>query len=110
MVASLRRMERGTVNRVSSIKELEVVEGYPMRIDFTYMAASNVDNFITKNSLFVEREQEGSTFNIRLRTYGMRKWAQTTGSMVRMIAMRWSVSSKGTNERRASDWEKKLRG
>jgi ABC-type lipoprotein release transport system permease subunit len=93
IASGLRKMENGAVNRVSSIREISDEKGYLSRIDFTYIASSNVDNFITKNSLLTKKNVGPDYFDVKLRTYGTRKWARTTGSMIRIIVMRWSLAS-----------------
>ena len=76
----------------SSVKLLEA-EGEEIRIDFVYKSSGAMtSNFYTKNSLLVERGGGDGEAVVRLRSYGDHEWAHVTGSLVRMLAVRWSTS------------------
>ncbi|MFB0558586.1 MAG: FtsX-like permease family protein [Candidatus Bathyarchaeia archaeon] len=92
VVRGLRRLEGNPVRTTSSIKVFGKTEEAERRVDFVYKTVGSVtSNFYTKNSLLIERPPDEEII-VRLRSYGERSWAYTTGSMVRMLAMRWSVS------------------
>ncbi len=92
VVRELRNLEGGLDRKTSSIKVYEETEDAERRIDFVYKAVGTVtSNFYTKNTLFVERADEGE-IAVRLTSYGERDWAHVTGSLVRMLVMRWSLT------------------
>lgn len=92
VVRGLRRLEDNPVRMTSSIKVFGKTDEAERRVDFVYKTVGSVSsNFYTKNSLFIERTPDGE-ITVRLRSYGEKNWAHTTGSLVRMLAMRWSVS------------------
>ncbi len=93
VVRALKDLEDDPVKNTSSIKVFSEEED--VRIEFIYKApSSTVGNFYTKNSIQIERDGEDGEVGVRLSTYGDREWAHTTGSLVRMIAMRWSTSQE----------------
>jgi hypothetical protein len=93
VVGALKDLEDDPVKNTSSIKVFSEEED--VRIEFIYKApTSTVGNFYTKNSIHIERDGEDGEVGVRLSTYGDREWAHTTGSLVRMIAMRWSTSQE----------------
>ncbi len=87
----LHKMENNFDRMTSSIKFIEDPEGAVKRIDFVYKSPGTVSgNFYTKNNLIVERNAEGEVV-VRLISYGEKEWAHVTGSMVRMLGMRYSM-------------------
>ena len=91
VVRGLRKLEGDTLRTTSSIKVFEKTEEAEVHVDFVYKTVGAVtSNFYTKNSLLIERTPDGEVV-VRLRSYGEKEWAHTTGSLVRMLAMRWSV-------------------
>jgi len=91
VVRSLRAREDDPVTRTSYIRVSSEAEGAVKRVDFVYKATQpTVGNFYTKNTLIIERGTEEREIDVRLRSYGDQGWAHTTGTFVRMIAMRWS--------------------
>jgi hypothetical protein len=87
----LHKMEGDFERMTSSIKFIEDPEGAVKRIDFVYKSPGTVSgNFYTKNNLIVERTAEGEVV-VRLVSYGEKEWAHVTGSMVRMLGMRYSM-------------------
>ena len=92
VVGVLKDLEDDPDKKTSSIKvfDSEVEE---VRIDFIYKSSgSTASNFYSKNSLLIERDAENGEVGVRLSSYGDPEWAHITGSLVRMIAMRWSTS------------------
>jgi hypothetical protein len=51
-------------------------------------------NFYTKNTLIVDEGGDNGEVVVKLISYGERDWVHITGSLVRMIAMRWSASQE----------------
>ncbi len=91
MVRGLRELEGDAVRTTSSIKLFEKTEETEVRVEFVYKAVGAVtSNFYTKNSLLIERPTDGEVV-VRLTSFGEKEWVHTTGSLVRMLAMRWSV-------------------
>lgn len=95
VVDALRRLENHPVMCTSSIKQLDVSDGVPMRVDFVYKAATPMDNLYTKNTLVLEEGQEPGLLVVSLRSTGEQKWAHATGSLLRNITMRWSTYQRG---------------
>jgi hypothetical protein len=94
VVSALKDLEDDPVKNTSSIKVFDA-EVEDVRIEFIYKApTSTVGNFYTRNSIHIERDGEDGEVGVRLSTYGDQEWAHTTGSLVRMIAMRWSTSQE----------------
>jgi hypothetical protein len=94
VVGALKDLENDPNKKTSSIKFFDS-EGEEVRIDFVYRSpGSTASNFYTKNSLLIERDGKNGEVGVRLRSYGDPEWAHTAGSLVRMIAMRWSTSQE----------------
>jgi hypothetical protein len=86
----LKGLENHPSKNTSSIKRFETEDG--LRLDFVYKApGSTTGNFYTKNSLSIERGDEEGVVSVKLKSYGDQEWAHTTGSLIRMIAMRYST-------------------
>ena len=87
----LHDLEGGYDRTTSSIKVYGKTEEAERSIEFVYKAVGSIgSNFYTKNFLLVETAANGEVV-VRLRAFGEKAWAHVTGSMVRMLAMRWSV-------------------
>ncbi len=92
VVSSLRALEDDPVKRTSSIQVSSEDGGAVRRVDFVYKATqSTMGNFYTKNTLFVRSDPERDEIDVSLRSSGEHGWAHTTGTLVRMMAMRWST-------------------
>jgi len=90
MISELHALENRSDKKTSSIKVSE--EGGGARIDFIYKAArSSVSDLYTKNTFLVRKGPEGKIV-ITLTSRGMKKGCHEAGTLVRMIAMRWSTS------------------
>ena len=91
VVRSLRALEDSPVRMTSSIRVSSEAEGAVKRVDFVYKTTQLAGgNFYTKNTLLVESGPEEGEIDVRLRSSGDQAWAHTTGTLLRMIAMRWS--------------------
>lgn len=98
LVRELRGLEGDPVRTTASIKVYGESGGAERRVEFVYKAVGAIgSNFYTKNHLLVEKRADGAVVVI-LRSYGEIGWVHVTGSMVRMIAMRWSVSQGKASE------------
>ncbi len=96
VVDALRDLKDDPIRTTSSIKVFDA-KGEVTRIEFIYKApSSTIGNFYTKNSLLIERDGENGEVAVRLMSFGEFDWAHTTGSLVRMIVVRWSTSKHGT--------------
>ena len=94
VIGALKDLEDNPDKKTSSIKVFDS-EGEEVKIDFVYKSVgSAASNFYTKNSLLIERDGENGEVSVRLRSYGDLEWVHTTGSLVRMIAIRWSTSQE----------------
>jgi hypothetical protein len=94
VVTALKDLEEDPVKSTSSIKVFES-EGEQVKINFVYKAVgATTGNFYTKNSLLIERDGENGEVEVLLKSYGDHDWAHATGSLIRMIAMRWSTSQE----------------
>jgi hypothetical protein len=88
----LHKQEDGFERMTSSIKLIEKPEDAVRRLDFVYKSPGTVSgNFYTKNNLVIERTAEGDVV-VRLISFGEKEWAHVTGSMVRMLGVRWSLT------------------
>ena len=93
-VNALKTLEDDPVRSTSSIKVLDGV-GDETGINFVYKATqSTVGNFYTKNTILIEKGTVEEGVVIRLRSYGEQDWAHATGSLIRMITMRWSTNPR----------------
>ena len=96
VVSSLRALEDDPIKRTSSIRVSSEDGGAVRRVDFVYKATqSTMGNFYTKNTLFVRSDPEKDEIDVSLRSSGEEGWAHNTGTLVRMIAMRWSTIRGG---------------
>lgn len=94
VVGALKDLEDDPDKKTSSIKVFDS-EGEEVKIDFIYKSpGSTAGNFYTKNSLLIERDSENGEVGVRLKSYGDLEGVHTVGSLVRMIAMRWSTSQE----------------
>jgi len=92
VVDALKYLENHPTRVTASIKVLYDVDGAKARINFIYKEAQAVgSSFYAKNELIFEESPVEDEIVIRLMSYGEREWAHTTGSLIRMIAMRWST-------------------
>jgi len=91
MVSALNKLNNDLVKSTSFVR-VPLRSEEKTTITFAYKGPSSTSGtFYTKNTLLIDR----STQNIlvTLDSWGERDWAHETGSLVRMIAMRWSTSS-----------------
>jgi ABC-type antimicrobial peptide transport system permease subunit len=94
MVNELKLLEDHTVMATSFIKVIDE-EGKPFEVNFIYQATQmSVGNFYTKNTLIVDKESIDSDVSVRLLSYGQQDWSHETGSLIRLIAMRWSTNQR----------------
>ena len=94
VVGALKDLEDDPNKKTSSIKVFDS-EGEEVKIEFIYKSpGSTAGNFYTKNSLLIERDSENGELGVRLKSNGDLEWVHTAGSLVRMIAMRWSTSQE----------------
>jgi hypothetical protein len=94
MLQALRRLETHHNRSTSSIKTQDLDDG-GMRIDFLYKSPGpTAERFFTKNTLLIEKGAEGDEMTVRLRSRADWEWAYVTGSLIRMITMRWSTTKK----------------
>jgi hypothetical protein len=92
MIQEIYQLTSEQVRKTATIKVFEKTEEAERRVDFVYKTVgSATSNFYSKNSLLVEKTPDDKII-VKLRSDGERKWVHTTGSMIRMLAMRWSVS------------------
>jgi hypothetical protein len=49
--------------------------------------------------LFIEKGAEEAEMSVRLRCTADREWAYVTGSLIRMISMRWSTTKRAPIDR-----------
>ena len=90
LVQSLRDLENGLTRSTSWIKLLNIDN--EVRIDFHYVSSHNTaGNFYTKNSLFIKKHAKEELAYIKLISSGEQEWVNTTGSLIRMIAIQWSI-------------------
>ncbi|UCH56807.1 MAG: hypothetical protein JSV18_05515 [Candidatus Bathyarchaeota archaeon] len=95
VVQALRELENDTVKRTSAIKVVERED--EVRIDFVYKAPQSMSiDFYTKNSLHVQWGADDGEVRVRLMSFGEKGWAHIVGTLIRMIAMRWSTSQGKT--------------
>ena len=90
----LRKLENHLVLSTSSIKVYDHVDGTPMRVDFVYKSSTSMDSFHTKNTLILKREDEGEAVVVKLVSRGEQRSAHTTGSLIRLMMMRWNTSKR----------------
>jgi ABC-type lipoprotein release transport system permease subunit len=94
MLRALSRLETHRTRLTSRIQTEELALG-GMKINFIYRSISSVaDNFYTKNTLTIERGTEEGEMSVRLSSSGDWMWAHATGSLIRMISMRWSMTQE----------------
>jgi ABC-type lipoprotein release transport system permease subunit len=99
VLQALRRLETHDTRSTSSIKTHDLDDG-GMRIDFIYKSPGFTgENFFTKNALFIEKGAEEAEMSVRLRCTADREWAYVTGSLIRMISMRWSTTKRAPIDR-----------
>ncbi len=99
VLQALRRLETHPTRSTSLIKTRDLDDG-GMRIDFVYRSPGLTgENFYTKNTLLIENGPEGDELSVRLRCSADREWAYVTGSLIRMISMRWSTTRRTPIER-----------
>jgi hypothetical protein len=92
MVDEIRALEDSLTLATSFIKVFDE-EGEPFRVEFVYKATqTSIGNFYTKNTLLVDREPIDGETSVRFKSFGEQSWSHETGSLVRMMAMRWSTS------------------
>ena len=92
VIKALKDLENHPVKKTSMIKRFDQEDGN-IRIDFIYKApGATAGNFYTKNSLHIEKFIDNDNAFVKLLSYGDQEWAYTTGSLLRMIAVRWSTS------------------
>jgi len=101
VVHALRALEDRPVRRTASIR-VSGGAGEARQIGFVYKAAKSMEggNFHTGNTIIVEERPEG-TASVTLRSYGDENCVRVTGTLVRMIVMRWSTrrGSPGASSR-----------
>ena len=91
MVSALKKMNNDPVKSTSSVR-MPFKSKEKIKITFAHKGPSSTSGtFYTKNTMTIDR----STKNVlvTLESWGERDWVHETGSLVRMIAMRWSTSS-----------------
>jgi len=99
VLQALRRLETHDTRSTSSIKTQGLDDG-GMRIDFIYKSPGFTgENFFTKNTLFIEKGAEEAEMSVRLMCTADREWAYVTGSLIRMISMRWSTTKRAPIDR-----------
>ena len=99
VLQALRRLETHDTRSTSSIKTHDLDDG-GMRIDFIYKSPGFTgENFFTKNALFIEKGAEEAEMSVRLMCTADREWAYVTGSLIRMISMRWSTTKRAPIDR-----------
>jgi hypothetical protein len=92
MVSKLGELENGPDISTSYIRVPFRTED-KVTVTFAHRGPSNTaGSFYTKNSIIVDKTAVDIT--VKLQSYGERAWVHQTGSLVRMIAMRWSTSSE----------------
>jgi len=90
-INALRTLEDHPIRCTSSIKRLPDLDNVE-RIDFIYKApSSTVANFYTKNSLLIRRISEEEV-DVVLMSSSDPEGVYVSGSLVRMIMMRWSTT------------------
>jgi len=101
MVDKIRALEDSLTLATSFIKVFDM-EGEPFRVEFVYKATqTSIGNFYTKNTLLVDREPIDGETSVRFKSFGEQSWSHETGSLVRMMAMRWSTSRERAGLARA---------
>ena len=90
MIQEIDRLASDPIRKITTIKVFGKTKEADRRIDFVYKTVGSATRFYSKNSLLVEKTPDDKII-VKLRSDGERKWVHTTGSMIRMIAMRWSV-------------------
>jgi ABC-type lipoprotein release transport system permease subunit len=94
-VNALNETRRDPVRSASTPKVKEIPKQNQVHVDFNYRAPESVaSNFYTKNTLIVDEGGDNVEVVVKLISYGERDWVHITGSLVRMIAMRWSASQE----------------
>jgi hypothetical protein len=92
MVDEIRKLEDNPVMVTSLIKVIEEEER-SLRVDFIYKTTqASIGNFYTKNTFLIENNLEDGEISVRLMSHGDQSWSHKTGSLIRMMAMRWSTS------------------
>ena len=91
---ALRRLETHPTRSTSSVKTQDLDHG-GIRVDFVYKSPGFTgENFFTKNTLLIEKGAKGDEMSVKLRCSADREWAYVTGSLIKMISMRWSTTKK----------------
>lgn len=92
MIREIERHASDPIRKTATIKVFGKTKEAERRVDFVYKTVgSATSNFYSKNSLLVEKTPDDKII-VKLKSDGERKWVHTTGSMIRMLAMRWSLS------------------
>lgn len=93
VLRALRRYENDPVSRTGRIRVWsEDAEKTSKRgIRFIYRTIGGASRNYSNNKLVAERRTEKKVYTVRLLSTGEREWVHQTGSLVRMIIMRWSV-------------------
>jgi ABC-type lipoprotein release transport system permease subunit len=92
-VKALASLESGGLRKTSYINVFDNQNREFIQIDFVYRTPIYIsENFYTKNSLIIKEKVDEEEMSIKLKSYGDQVGVHVTGSLVRMIAMRWSIS------------------
>ena len=92
-VKALASLERGALRKTAYINVFDNQNREFIQIDFVYRTPIYIsENFYTKNSLIIKEIVDKEEVNIKLKSYGDQVGAHITGSLIRMIAMSWSIS------------------
>jgi len=100
--SSLKELEKENIRRTSAVKMLYGVEGRPTGVTFVYKEAKTaIGNFYTRNTLLVEAQLDQEAM-VNLKSTGEQSWAHISGSLIRNITMKWSITRETSGKDRDS--------
>jgi len=98
MVSALNKLNNDLVKPTSYVRVPHRSED-KITITFTHKGpSSTTGTFYTKNEMTIDRTTKNAT--VTLNSWGERDWVHETGTLVRMIAMRWSNSSTRLSDKK----------
>lgn len=93
VLRALRGYENDPVSRTERVRvwSEDTEETSKRGIRFIYRTIGGTSGNYSNNKLVAERRTEKKVYTVRLLSMGEKKWIHQTGSLVRMIIMRWSI-------------------